>query len=85
MVNKASVDVPLLFHETSLTLLHLVPDYVKEDVDKAVQAAKAAKQRGSPWRSMDASGRGRLLYKLAELVERDRLLLAVGADVVLCL
>lgn len=48
----------------------------KEDVDKAVQAAKAAEQRGSPWRRMDASSRGRLLHKLADLMERDRLLLA---------
>lgn len=48
----------------------------KEDVDKAVQAAKAAGQRGSPWRRMDASSRGRLLHKLADLMERDRVLLA---------
>ena len=32
---------------------------------------------GSPWRSMDASDRGQLLTRLADLVERDRLLLAV--------
>ncbi|XP_071387471.1 retinaldehyde dehydrogenase 3 isoform X4 [Centroberyx affinis] len=50
----------------------------KEDVDKAVEAAKAAEQRGSPWRRMDASSRGRLLHKLADLMERDRLLLAAG-------
>ncbi|AWP02062.1 putative aldehyde dehydrogenase family 1 member A3 [Scophthalmus maximus] len=48
----------------------------EEDVDKAVEAAKAAVQRGSPWRRMDASSRGRLLHKLADLIERDRLLLA---------
>ncbi|KAM9366255.1 retinaldehyde dehydrogenase 3 [Symphorus nematophorus] len=48
----------------------------KEDVDKAVEAAKTARQRGSPWRRMDGSSRGRLLHKLAELMERDRLLLA---------
>uniref|UniRef100_A0A672GAP5 Aldehyde dehydrogenase domain-containing protein n=1 Tax=Salarias fasciatus TaxID=181472 RepID=A0A672GAP5_SALFA len=48
----------------------------KEDVDKAVEAAKLAQQRGSPWRRMDASGRGRLLHRLADLMERDRLLLA---------
>ncbi|XP_060898727.1 aldehyde dehydrogenase family 1 member A3 [Labrus mixtus] len=48
----------------------------KEDVDRAVGAAKAAGRRGSPWRRMDASGRGRLLHKLADLMERDRLLLA---------
>ncbi|KAM3876620.1 retinaldehyde dehydrogenase 3 [Diretmus argenteus] len=48
----------------------------KADVNKAVEAAKAAGQRGSPWRRMDASSRGRLLHKLADLLERERLLLA---------
>ncbi|XP_045418619.1 aldehyde dehydrogenase 1A1-like [Lemur catta] len=47
----------------------------KEDVDKAVKAARQAFQIGSPWRTMDASERGRLLFKLADLIERDRLLL----------
>ncbi|XP_042562279.1 aldehyde dehydrogenase family 1 member A3-like [Clupea harengus] len=46
------------------------------DVDKAVEAARAAGQRGSPWRSLDVSSRGRLLHKLADLLERDRVLLA---------
>ncbi|KAG8512997.1 Retinal dehydrogenase 1, partial [Galemys pyrenaicus] len=48
----------------------------KEDVNKAVKAARQAFQIGSPWRTMDASERGRLIYKLADLIERDRLLLA---------
>ncbi|WAR00342.1 AL1A1-like protein [Mya arenaria] len=48
----------------------------KADVDKAVAAAKAAIQHGSPWRSMDASQRGRLLNKLADLIERDHVYLA---------
>uniref|UniRef100_A0A8D3BZY1 aldehyde dehydrogenase (NAD(+)) n=1 Tax=Scophthalmus maximus TaxID=52904 RepID=A0A8D3BZY1_SCOMX len=47
-----------------------------EDVDKAVRSARAAIQMGSPWRSMDASDRGHVLNRLADLVERDRLLLA---------
>ncbi|KAF4025431.1 hypothetical protein G4228_017484 [Cervus hanglu yarkandensis] len=50
----------------------------KEDVDKAVKAARQAFQIGSPWRTMDASERGRLINKLADLIERDRLLLAAG-------
>ena len=49
------------------------------DVDKAVAAAAAAFKLGSPWRTMDASERGRLLYKLADLVERDLNYLAVSA------
>jgi len=44
----------------------------KADVDLAVAAARKAFEVGSEWRSMDASQRGRLLYKLADLVERDR-------------
>ncbi|RZF41441.1 hypothetical protein LSTR_LSTR000155 [Laodelphax striatellus] len=43
----------------------------KADVDLAVEAANAAFRRGSPWRTMDASARGKLLYKLADLIERD--------------
>ncbi len=47
------------------------------DVDQAVKAAKAAFELGSPWRTMDASARGKLLYKLADLLERDVQILAV--------
>ncbi|EDO45538.1 predicted protein [Nematostella vectensis] len=43
----------------------------KEDVDKAVKAAKEAFKLGSAWRTMDASMRGKLLYKLAQLIDRD--------------
>ncbi|XP_062868471.1 aldehyde dehydrogenase family 1 member A3 [Trichomycterus rosablanca] len=46
------------------------------DVDRAVEAARAALQRNSPWRRMDSSGRGRLLNALADLLERERGLLA---------
>uniref|UniRef100_A0AAR2KYG5 Aldehyde dehydrogenase domain-containing protein n=1 Tax=Pygocentrus nattereri TaxID=42514 RepID=A0AAR2KYG5_PYGNA len=49
-----------------------------EDVDKAVSCARRAFQLGSLWRRMDASDRGLLLNRLADLVERDRLLLAAG-------
>uniref|UniRef100_A0A672SHY2 Aldehyde dehydrogenase domain-containing protein n=1 Tax=Sinocyclocheilus grahami TaxID=75366 RepID=A0A672SHY2_SINGR len=45
----------------------------KADVDEAVRAARAAGQRGSEWRQMDASSRGRLLHRLADLLERERL------------
>jgi aldehyde dehydrogenase (NAD+) len=40
------------------------------DVDKAVKAARRALESG-PWSTMDAADRGRLLFKLADLVERD--------------
>ena len=48
----------------------------KEDANKAVAAAKEAFKLGSPWRTMDASQRGVLINKLADLIERDREYLA---------
>ncbi|XKL59088.1 hypothetical protein PGB90_000104 [Kerria lacca] len=48
----------------------------KADVEKAVAAAKEAFKFGSPWRRMDASKRGYLLNKLADLLERDRTYIA---------
>ncbi|NXL88627.1 AL1A2 dehydrogenase, partial [Alectura lathami] len=48
----------------------------KVDTDKAVRAARLAFSLGSVWRRMDASERGQLLDKLADLVERDRTILA---------
>ncbi|KAK9692463.1 Aldehyde dehydrogenase family [Popillia japonica] len=48
----------------------------KADIDIAVDAAHDAFKLGSPWRRMDASERGRLLYKLADLMERDAIYLA---------
>ena len=53
--------------------------FFQEDVDRAVKAARAAFQLGSPWRRMDASRRGWLLNRLADLIERDRTYLAVSS------
>jgi aldehyde dehydrogenase (NAD+) len=41
-----------------------------KDVDRAVKAARRALENG-PWATMDAADRGRLLFKLADLVERE--------------
>lgn len=57
---------------------------MQPDVDKAVEAAQAAFQRGSPWRQLDALRRGQLLHQLADLVERDRAILAVSIGTVRC-
>jgi aldehyde dehydrogenase (NAD+) len=46
------------------------------DVDRAVKAARAAVEKG-PWAKMDAAERGRLMFKLADLIERDAEELAV--------
>ncbi|KAK9739225.1 Aldehyde dehydrogenase family [Popillia japonica] len=48
-----------------------VSEATKEDIDVAVAAAKAAFKRGSEWRKLDASARGLLLQKLANLIQRD--------------
>ncbi|CAH2244162.1 jg23468 [Pararge aegeria aegeria] len=42
-----------------------------EDINAAVKAAKRAFHRNSEWRLMDASQRGKILNKFADLVERD--------------
>lgn len=49
---------------------------LKVDVDLAVAAAEAAFAPSSEWRKLDASGRGRLLNKLADLIQRDTKVLA---------
>lgn len=48
------------------------------DVDKAVAAAKEAFKFNGCWRTMDAPKRGLLLQKLADLMERDKVYLAVS-------
>merc|ERR1712071_152711 len=55
---------------TGKTLCH-VAEGDKADIDKAVAAAKRAFKLGSEWRTMDASKRGHLISKLADLIERD--------------
>src|SRR5262249_55607835 len=46
------------------------------DVDRAVKAARKALENG-PWAKMDAAERGRLMYKLADLIEKNAEELAV--------
>ncbi|VDP23383.1 unnamed protein product [Soboliphyme baturini] len=55
----------------------LVQEGNEKDVDKAVDAANKAFARGSPWRTMTPYDRSRLLHRLADLIERDRVYLAV--------
>jgi acyl-CoA reductase-like NAD-dependent aldehyde dehydrogenase len=47
------------------------------DVDKAVKAAQAAFKPDAAWRTMDSSTRGELINKLADLIERDAVHIAV--------
>ncbi|XP_074111313.1 aldehyde dehydrogenase 1A1-like [Cotesia typhae] len=48
-----------------------VSEGLKEDIDKAVKAAKKAFARGSEWRNLQSVQRAGLLNKLADLMERD--------------
>jgi aldehyde dehydrogenase (NAD+) len=47
-----------------------VAEASKTDVDQAVKCARQALESG-PWKKMDAAERGRLLYKLADLTEKN--------------
>jgi aldehyde dehydrogenase (NAD+) len=47
----------------------------KTDVDRAVQSARKALEQG-PWKKMDAAERGRLMFKLADLIEQNAEMLA---------
>lgn len=49
----------------------MVQEGDKADVDKAVKAARDAFKLGSKWRTMDASQRGKIMTKFADLVLRD--------------
>jgi aldehyde dehydrogenase (NAD+) len=40
------------------------------DVDKAVKAARKALESG-PWKTMDAADRGKLMFRLADLIEKN--------------
>ncbi|KAK1129216.1 Aldehyde dehydrogenase X, mitochondrial [Melipona bicolor] len=53
------------------TIIAQISEGDKADVDKAVAAASQAFSRGSKWRNMDASARGKLMNKFADLIARD--------------
>ncbi len=42
-----------------------------EDIERAVKAARAAFADGSEWRTMNASDRGRMIWKISELIEEN--------------
>ena len=52
--------------------------FTQADVDIAVAAARQAFAYGAPWRTMNASERGRLMYKWADAIERDIEYIAVS-------
>ena len=53
-------------------VLTQIAEAMPVDVDRAVDAARRAfEDRGGPWRKLSASDRGRLIWKLADLVEKN--------------
>ena len=42
-----------------------------EDIERAVRAARKAFDDDSPWRRMNASDRGRLIWRISELIEEN--------------
>lgn len=64
-----------IINPTTEEVITSVHEATEKDVDIAVAAARKAFEEG-PWPKMSPSQRGALLFKLADLIERDLLLLA---------
>jgi acyl-CoA reductase-like NAD-dependent aldehyde dehydrogenase len=75
MINNEWVDGPKRFNTINPAngeVLTQITEALPEDVEKAISAARRAfEDRSGPWRKMSASERGRLLWKLADLVEKN--------------
>src|SRR5574340_725806 len=75
LINNAWVEAasgktfPTINPSTGEVITH-VAEADAADVDKAVAAARAAFDKG-PWRKMTASQRGLLMYRLADLIEKN--------------
>src|SRR5438046_3711249 len=54
---------------TGETIAH-VAEGEAPDIDRAVKAARRAFEKG-PWRKMSARERGKMLWKLADLIEKN--------------
>ncbi len=67
-VNAASEKTFPTFNPATGEVLAQVAEGDKEDIDRAVKAARRAFESG-PWRKMTPSERGRLVWKLADLIE----------------
>ncbi|GJL61435.1 MAG: aldehyde dehydrogenase [Nitrospirales bacterium] len=67
-VESASGKTFPTFNPATGEILAHVAEGEKEDIDKAVHAARTAFDQG-PWRQMTTSERGKLIWKLADLIE----------------
>ena len=79
-VNSASGKTFPTYNPATEEVIAQVQEGDKEDIDRAVKAARAAFKHGSEWRTMDASARGMLILKLAQLMREDQEYLAVIKD-----
>jgi phenylacetaldehyde dehydrogenase len=68
-VNAASGKTFPTYNPATGEILGHVAEGDKEDIDRAVAAARAAFEKG-PWRNLTPSERGRLMWKLADLLEK---------------
>src|SRR5258708_22982303 len=68
-VNAASGKTFPVYDPSTGNVLALVAEAASADVDKAVKAARKAFDEG-PWPRMSPSERGRLLWKLGDLIEK---------------
>src|SRR5438270_3238807 len=68
-VNAASGKTFPTYNPATGEVLAQVAEGDREDIDHAVSAARRAFDQG-PWRRMTASERGRLIWKLADLLEQ---------------
>src|SRR6266478_6406787 len=69
-VNSASGKTFPTINPSTGEVITQVAEADAPDVDKAVSAARAAFEKGA-WRKMSASQRGNLMYKLADLIEKN--------------
>jgi phenylacetaldehyde dehydrogenase len=69
-VNAASGKTLPVYNPATGEVMAHVPEAESEDVDRAVRAARRAFDEG-PWPKMSASQRGRLMNKLADLLEQN--------------
>ncbi|WP_153720928.1 aldehyde dehydrogenase family protein [Sporosarcina cascadiensis] len=68
-VNSVSGKIFSTYNPANGEVLAQVSEANAEDIDQAVQAAKAAFEHG-PWSTMSGAERGKLMYRLAELIEQ---------------
>jgi phenylacetaldehyde dehydrogenase len=69
-VNAASGKTLPVYNPATGEVMAHVPEAESEDVDRAVRAARRAFDEG-PWSKMSPSQRGRLISKLADLLEQN--------------